>query len=121
MTQEQPISLEVSRIENALRELLAAIEVDAESHPPKEMNWEGVVNSTARWSQSSDAEKLVERPVGVAYRIAMRILGERLIEIFEGDINAVMDVAERAANGPNQLQRMAILLRWWSPLVETKP
>ncbi len=113
------ISFEVSRIERALMQLLEVLEADAAINPPPTtVSPEVRFRALARAHRETDTDKLIRHPVAMACRIGIRMLGQRLCEIYEGDVDKVMDMAERAADGPNKLERMVVIVNQWKPLLD---
>jgi len=114
---QAPVSFEVLRIQRATTELFEAIEADAARHAPSEIALEGVIYAAARSQREDDAERIIRDPVAMACQIALRILGKRLFELV-GSHERMIGVAERAADGPNKLRRMAVVAVAWRPIFE---
>ncbi len=113
------ISMEVARIERALSALLELLEADAAINPPSTtVPPEARFRALARAHTETDTDKLIRHPVAMACRIGIRMLGARLCEIFDGDVDKVMDVAARVAEGPNKLERMVVVAYQWKPLLD---
>ena len=115
---QAPVSLEVSRIQGAMTELFEALEADATKNPPAYVEPEGAVHGIMRAQQEDDIDKIIRRPVDMACRIALRLLGERLHAIL-GNVDQMFDIAQAAAKGPNELERMVIIGNVWRSIRET--
>lgn len=112
---------EVDRIEDALDNLLtAAMEADRkpallpEQGPVSAAVSVGRVIEALDWTQARrQADRLLDRPVPTALRLAVRTLGRRLDEI--GGMKLMGDVLDRvAARAPAQEgRRIGIIERAW--------
>jgi hypothetical protein len=77
----------------------------------------GIIPAIARAHGEDDTDKIIRHPVGMAYRIALRMLGQRLADLL-ADAEQMMDLAHRAAEGPGKLKRMVLILNAWKPVFE---
>jgi hypothetical protein len=59
----------------------------------------------------------MRHPLAMAFRIGQRLLGQRLMNT-TGDIEAMMEIAERVSAGPNKFERTIIILNTWKPIIE---
>jgi hypothetical protein len=118
MSEDQPVSIEIVRIEHALRKLLAAVDADAAENPALDLDGDGIVAVMARARRTSVLDKILDRPVAMAYRLAIEAIGDHLLEVCaneaeneEAAIKRVMDTAGRVADG--DAMKTALLVRWW--------
>ena len=113
----EPVSLEVARIERAITELLEALEADAKKNPSKEFPVIAALFAALRPRKEDDTDRLIQRPVAISCRIGLRLLGRRLVERV-GNIDTIMEIAERAAEGPNKADRLVVIADAWKTVLE---
>ena len=113
----EPVSLEVARIERAITELLEALEDDARKNPSKEFPIISALIAAVRSQKEDETDKLIRHPVAMSCRIGLRLLGRRLVERV-GNIDRIMDIAERAAEGPNKADRLVVIADTWKTVLE---